>query len=183
MSDYKPGDMVSMSSSQITRATVDVVPEVGGTTYSITLPINGSPVAFEVEAEFPATVEQAALLLAAHLANEQTVYDVAIDEDAGEVIVVTGPRGSTFDVTATSLLLEVSQAAVASLSEDGSLVRDLVVIASENALSTGTREYWTKVDGQIEYRNRIMVREIDTGHVFEIDTSQILEVVSRAAGT
>lgn len=186
MSDYKPGDVVSMSRSQVVRATADTVPMVGGTSYSISLPINGSPVAFGVEADFGDTVEDVARLLAAHLENEQTIYSVAVDDLAPETFIIAGPRGVTFEATSLlNLVADVEQASVVALADDGRPMRDLVVIASENALATGTREYWTRdaPDGELVFKNRIMVREVDTGHVFEIDASQIAEVVSRAAGT
>lgn len=184
MSAYKPGDIVSRSRAQATRFTV-TAPAAPDEAFEVTLPINGTPRTFSVAASPPATAAQAAALLVAELQNAQTVYAVAIDDAAPAQFVALGRRGHAFDSPTTpNIAAVVEQAAAQQLSADGSPERDLIVVVSENAFFAMTqREFYTRDSApgaETFHRNVVLVRELDTGHSFEVDATSILTVISRA---
>lgn len=186
VSVYKPGDIVSANRAQATTLAINAAPLVDDTPYSVTLPINGVPLTFGVEASPPSTIAEVAALLLAELQNAQTVYGVALVDGVPGQLVVLGRRGLAFEVSSTANITRATvQTAVRVDTEDGSMMRDLIVISSENSFfAPGQREYYTRTvpGNEIVYKNRLEVRELDTGHRFEIDSAEILTVISRAAG-
>lgn len=178
MSEYAPGDVVTVQGSK--RVRFDLA-EPSGTIW-VDLEINGSLVRFEHEVADGETNEEVVDALLVDLANGQTVYEL---EDDGDGFVVEGPLGEDFEHAASAGIVEsVEEEAVEVLSEDGSRVRDLLVIQSENSwLGPTAREFWIKDhSGAIEARNVLRVRELDTGHEFDLDAADVRAFVSRASG-
>lgn len=179
MSEYAPGDVVTVQGRKRVRFDAD---SPSGTVW-VELEINGSLVRFEHEVGVGETSEQVVDALLVELANGQTAYAL---EDDGEGFVVEGRPGEDFAHAASAGFVEAVEAeAVEVLSEDGSRVRDLLVIQSENSwLGPTAREFWTKDPrtGEVTARNVLRVRELDTGNEFDLDAADVRAFVSRASG-
>lgn len=178
MTEFHRGDVVSLSRAQFLSVTVAVVPSAPGESYAITLPINGSPVTFEVLADLAAARVEVAAALLAVLLDEQTVYEAALD-DAPETIIVSGPLGVPFSATATANLV-VAAIVEASLKVDArtGLPIDLIRLTEVEDGLECLRHFWTKgADGVPLERHQLRGREIGSSNVLDFDADEVLTVL------
>lgn len=180
---YERGDIVSLSRAQETLFEVLLGPTVPGQVYSLTLPINGVPAAFEYVSQITDTTQDVAGGLAAILERDQTVYGVALDGGAPRIGIV-GPLGVAFEATAgASSSATLVTSAVAGY-QDGREPGPLIVQLAESAIGIGPRRFWTREpNGSLREVNMLRVREQHTGNVFDLDSARVLTVLSRANGS
>ncbi len=178
MSDFAIGDIVSLSQAQ--TSTIDVLTTpVGPEAYTVTLPINDTPVPFTFDAVGGETVAQVLAGLEQVLLDEQTLFSVAID---GVQLFVVGPLGFQFTVGVTSnLQTQVAENAVRVDDFEGRQRGELRVVAAKSTLEK-LREFSTRLGpGQpILDRNLLLVRELGSANVFEVFANEVLTVVERA---
>lgn len=179
MSEYRRGDVVSLSRAQTSRVRVATAPAVPAEPYTLDLPINGTARAFSVAGTPGETRAQLAERLLAHLLDAQTVYSAAIDE-TGERIVLVGPIGVAFEATATpNLALDTPEVSVLAVdSRSGGAIGPIRILEATSTLER-PREFWTRVDGVLTARNLLRGRELDTSIVYDFDATWVLTVIHR----
>lgn len=180
---YERGDIVSLSRAQETLLEILVGPSVDGQAYSVTLPINGVATVFAYTSAITDTTQDVAGGLAAILERDQTVYAIALDGSAPRVGIV-GPLGVAFDATAGQSSSATRVTSAVAGYQDGREPGPLVVQLAESALGIAPRRFWTReASGDLREVNMLRVREKHTGNVFDVDSTRVLAVLSRADGS
>jgi hypothetical protein len=176
---FHRGDVVSLSRAQSNRVSILSTPVgPGPEVYSVTLPINGVPIAFEYEAAFGSTLNQIADGLLAVLDNEQTVYSTAIDTTPWAIVIV-GPIGQAFEIT-TSDNVGIEELFSAWLKVDTRTGRPIgpIRLLEVNSTLERLRVFSTRDrDGNTLMCNLLQGRELDTSDVYDFDASEVLTIL------
>lgn len=179
MSDLNRGDKVALSRAQTSRVDVLTPPAIPNEPYTITLPINESPVAFTYLGQVGESADEVAAGLEIILLRDQTPFFIAIGPVASALAIV-GDLGQAFTPTVSSnLSTSIFEEAVASLDGLGNVIGPLRVIDAESSQEK-IREFTTRDrDGNLETIEEVRLRELDSSNVFDVRRTEILTVIEQ----